>query len=180
VGQLYRAFVRLDRRACASGARRRQRSWSPRLPIRKPLGILDDVIVRLAGLPVLFRRRCAARSKSSWRAATPIRRAATMPRATGVPEPVRRWQEAVHAGKELRSRARQFGADAGAERSAHWNNAPQLAGADGVRDFAGDPAEIGRAEIPGGLAVPGFGLPWPKRGPRTESAGRPRKKELGG
>jgi chloramphenicol 3-O phosphotransferase len=64
----------------------------------RPLGILQDAVQRLAGLPVLFVGvRCPIETIMARRNADP--RGGYYAAGDSVPAPVLRWQEAVHAGK---------------------------------------------------------------------------------
>lgn len=61
----------------------------------RPLGILADAVTRLAGLPVLLVGvRCPLETIMARRNADP--QGGWYAAGDGVPEPVRRWQEAVH------------------------------------------------------------------------------------
>lgn len=64
----------------------------------RPLGILDDAVRRLAGLPVLFVGvRCPIDIVMARRNADP--RGGYYAAGDTIPQPVQRWQDAVHAGK---------------------------------------------------------------------------------
>ena len=64
----------------------------------RPLGILGDAARRLAGLPVLFVGvRCPLDTIMARRNADP--QYGYYESGESVPEPVQRWQDAVHAGK---------------------------------------------------------------------------------